>query len=136
MTSVQEYIDLPVSPASVWSVVGAPGAICDWHPGIVSSPLIDGVRTCTLRGGGEINEAIVEHSDERRFYIYAVVGDLFGMVNYRSRIQVDDLDGGARVIWTGDFDVSEISQGDVLAETVAATYREGLEALPKVITSR
>lgn len=134
MAQVREFIDISTAPALVWSVIGDPAAISRWHPGIASSPLADGVRHCTLASGERIAETIVAHSDERQFYVYAVGDGFFGMANYRSRIQVQAVNGGARVVWTGDFDAIEPDDADVLAESIAATYREGLEALRSAVT--
>jgi hypothetical protein len=136
VTRVHEHVDVNAMASSVWAMVGAPADICEWHPGIVSSQLKDGVRHCTLRDGEEIAEAIVEHSDNLRFYVYAVAGDRFGMVNYTSRIQVDDVAGVARVVWTGEFDACDPGQADALAETISATYREGLHALRAALLGR
>lgn len=51
------------------------------------------------------------------------------MVNYESRIQVENAGHGARVVWTGHFDASDHGQSPGITEAIAATYREGLEAL-------
>ncbi|MGV0746000.1 SRPBCC family protein [Mycolicibacterium sp. XJ870] len=130
MFSVTENIDIASTPEAVWSLVGDPAAICVWHPGVATSPLVDGVRYCTLADGGEVAEQIVEHCDRLRYYIYAVRGSEFGMVDYQSRINVLGIDGGgARMEWTGQFDAAEPAHGGLIAESVAATYRDGLTAV-------
>ena len=130
MFSVEESIDIASAPEVVWSLVGDPAAICGWHPGIEASSMVHGVRHCTLMGGGEVAEEIVEHCDRQRYYVYAVVGGQFGMVDYRSRIQVLGIDGGgARMKWSGQFDAIEPAHGSLIAESVATTYRDGLTAV-------
>lgn len=130
MFSVDEKIDIASTPELVWSLVGDPAAICGWHPGIQASRLLDGVRYCTLRGGGEVAERIVEHCDRQRYYSYAVLGSQFGMVDYRSRIRVLGIDdGGTRMEWTGQFDATDPAHAGHIAESIAATYRDGLTAV-------
>ncbi|WP_067858004.1 SRPBCC family protein [Mycolicibacterium wolinskyi] len=130
MFSVGESIEIASTPDAVWSLVGDPAAICVWHPGIQASSFVNGVRYCTLTGGGEVAEQIVEHCDRQRCYVYALLGSQFGIVGYRSRIHVLGVDGGgARMEWTGQFDATEPAHAGLMTESIAATYRDGLNAV-------
>ncbi|PXW30919.1 UNVERIFIED_CONTAM: carbon monoxide dehydrogenase subunit G [Williamsia faeni] len=135
MTRVREEIAIAAPPASVWSVMGSPASLAQWHPGIDSSSESNGSRRCTMVGGGEVTELIVEHSDEDRYYVYAVEGNQFGMVDYQSRIQVEGAGEGSRVVWSGEFEAARPNTAGRLVEAIASSYRAGLESLRDKVES-
>jgi len=129
MATVTEQHDYRSTPEALWTVVGSPDALSDWHPAIAASPVSDGVRRTTLVGGGELVELIVEHSDEDRFYVYDITEGPFPMRSYRSRIAVEAADGGSRIVWRADFEPDDPASEQQMMETFAGIYRAGLEAV-------
>ena len=126
VTVEQEYRS---TPEAVWDVVGSPDKISAWHPAIATSPVNDGVRRCTLVGGGDLVEPIVEHSEDARFYVYDVTEGPFPMSSYRSRIAVEAADGGSRIVWQADFEPDDPASEQEMIETFAGIYRAGLESV-------
>ncbi len=129
MATLTESIDIGADPDSVWTVVGSPDGFSDWHPAIETSPVSDGVRRCTLVGGGDLVEPIGEHSDDGRFYVYDITEGPFPVRSYRSKIAVEETDGGSRVVWQADFEPEDPGSEQELIETFAGIYRAGLDAL-------
>lgn len=128
MPTVSESIVIAAEPQRTWALVGDPAALSDWHPAVATSPVSERVRRCTLVGGGSLVEPIVEHSDEDRFYVYDIAEGPFPTRTYRSRIAVEDADGGSRLVWQTDFEPDDPASEDELVETFAGIYRAGLEA--------
>src|SRR5438552_3666674 len=129
MTKVVETIDIKATPDAVWAVMGAPESISVWHPGIATSPITDGVRYLALEGGGDVVEPVVEHSDKDHYYVYAISSGPFDMKDYRSRLEVQEATGGARVVWTGEFEANDPDQADGLAQVFSGVYKAGLEGI-------
>lgn len=129
MATVTEQQDYRSTPEALWAVVGSPDAISDWHPAIETSTVDRGVRLCTLVGGGNLVEPIVDHSDEDRFYVYDIAEGPFPMSSYRSRIAVEAADGGSRIVWRGDFEPDDPASEQQMIKTFAGIYRAGLEAV-------
>jgi Polyketide cyclase / dehydrase and lipid transport len=135
MPKVYEAKEIAATPDAVWAAMGRPETICEWHPAIAMSSMSDAVRHCTLVGGGEIDEAIVEHSDNGRFYVYIVTAGPFDVPGYRSRMAVEDAGTGARVVWSGQFEASDPDHDASLSETLSRVYRQGLEGIRSLIES-
>ena len=129
MATVTESIAIAASPETAWALVGSPDAISDWHPAIASSEVSERVRRCTLVGGGSLVEPIVEHSDQDRFYVYDIAEGPFPTRTYRSRVAVEDAEGGSRLVWRTDFQPDDPASEQELIETFAGIYRDGLEAV-------
>lgn len=129
MATVQTSIDINAAPDKVWALIGSPDSISDWHPAIATSPVSDGVRRCTLEGGGSLVEPIVEHSDENRFYVYDVTEGPFPISAYRSRIAVEDADGSTRVVWGADFEPDDPASEAEMVATFASIYQAGLDVV-------
>jgi len=129
MTAVKESIDVAKESAAVWAVMGDPGGISEWLPAILSSPYRDGVRRCTLDGGVEVDERVLEHSDSGQFYVYTIIKGGFDVHDYVSRLEVEDNDGGSRVTWSSEFEAGNPDEADSIAEAFAGLYRMGLESI-------
>lgn len=128
MPTVTESIEIAAAPETAWALVGNPAALSDWHPAVATSEVSERVRRCTLVGGGSLVEPIVEHSDQDRFYVYDIAEGPFPTRTYRSRIAVEDANGGSRLVWRTDFETDASASEPELSETFAGIYRNGLEA--------
>jgi hypothetical protein len=129
MTKVSRAIEVRAAPEHVWAIMGDPASIAAWHPAIAASPLTDGIRHCALEGGGEVDELIVEHSEEGRYYVYTIPSSPFEMSGYLSRIEVEGTDSGARISWDGEFEADDLSAAQGLAEAFIGVYESGLESI-------
>jgi len=129
MATVQTSININAAPDTVWALIGSPDSLSDWHPAIATSPVSDGVRRCTLEGGGSLVEPIVEHSDVERFYVYEVAEGPFPMKAYRSRISVEDAAGSSRVVWDTNFEPDDPASEAEMVATFASIYKAGLDVV-------
>lgn len=130
MATVIETFEIDATPEEVWAVMGDPAAISTWHPAIATSPVVDGKRLCTLEGGGDIQESIVEHSDEDHFYAYDITSSPFPMRSYPSRIAVKGSDGpGAQIVWSTAFEPNDPAATERMQQDFRGIYRSGLERI-------
>jgi hypothetical protein len=129
MALVHETIQIEADPRRVWDLAGDPGRIAEWVPALASSMTEGDQRRCTLADGGELVERIIERSDAGRFYEYEIVDAPLPLRSCRSRLMVQAHGGHAHVDWITEFEPQRAGHAEQLAETFAATYRGGLEAL-------
>jgi hypothetical protein len=128
MTNITRQIVLPVPASKVWSLVGAPSNISDWHPAIVSSPVDGNRRTCTFPDGAKIVEAISAHDDIKMKYTYTIVDGAVPMRDYVSTIEVVQVDDqSCKLQWSGTFEPLA-PEADVCA-FVAGVYEAGLASV-------
>lgn len=129
MANVRTELEIGAAPGTVWDVIGNPDGLSDWHPAIATSVVTDGVRNCTLEGGGDLVEPIIEHSDGGRYYVYEIAQGPFPMSAYRSKIAVEDASGSSRVVWEAHFEPDDAASTDEMVATFDAIYRAGLEVV-------
>jgi carbon monoxide dehydrogenase subunit G len=123
MAVVRRDVRIARPPEEVWGVVGDLGAISSWVP-VLSGAKIDGDRrTCLLEAGGTITERIVARDDAARRYEYEIVESPFPLTSYHAAMEVQDDDGGARVVWTVDLEPAE------MAGEMAPLFEQSLETL-------
>ena len=130
MSKVSVTQVFPSTAASLWSAVGDPAGLPDWHPAIATSLLgADGCsRVCTLADGGEVREEITARDDDARSYSYRIVESPLPLKNYRSRLRVSRTEGGASVTWESEFEAVGIPAADLEA-MIRGLYEAGLGAL-------
>ncbi len=129
MALIRESIEIPVTPDEIWGLIGDPGRVGEWVPALSGSSATTDGRACTTAEGAEILERVLEHSDEERFYTYAVVASPFPLRSYVSSLSVQPHGRGSRVDWTADFEPDEPEQEDGLRTAFSQVYRGGLDAL-------
>ena len=113
----------------IWSVIGNPADISEWHPAIASSELQNKQRNCSLADGGEIAEEILNHDDNARSYTYRIVHSPLPMRDYVSTLRVEPRrGGGSTVTWEADFEPEGIGS-DELKAMLGGLYGVGLSAL-------
>lgn len=123
MARIEKTIDIGRSADDVWAVVGDVGAISTWLPAIGESSFEDGVRQCTMEGGGTLREEISDHDDVTRSYEYEITESPMALDHHRARMTVDEIDGGSRVTW-----VTEITPDDT-ALAMEPVFEEGMQSL-------
>lgn len=128
MSSITRHIVLPVPATKVWSLVGAPTRISDWHPAIVSSPIDGNRRTCTFPDGSRIVESISAHDDSKMKYTYTIVEGAVPMRDYVSTIEVIPVDAGScKLQWSGTFE--PLGPEAEVSAFVAGVYEAGLDSV-------
>ena len=123
-------VELDATPDQVWQLIGGFDSLPDWLPYIPRSVLSDGgrVRTLANPGGEAIVERLLTFDDAERSYSYAIEQAPFPVTQYRSTLQVHDVDGHARVVWSGRFTPVGVST-DEASRLFGDIYCDGLAAL-------
>lgn len=130
MPTVTKDISIDAAADEVWRIAGDPAQIADWLPPIESSKVEGDRRSCTLAdGGGQIEERILEHSDEERRYRYEILDGPMPLSSYVSAFEVAEHDGHAHVTWSAEFEPEDAGQEQELVQTFDEIYGSGLDAL-------
>lgn len=130
MPTVKQEIQIDAAAAEVWRVAGDPSRIADWAPAIARSSVEGDRRSCTLADGGvQIEEKILEHSDEERRYRYEVLDGPMPLSSYVSSFEVADHGPQAQVTWAAEFEPEDPAQEEELVRTFEEIYGDGLVAL-------
>lgn len=127
--SVTKHFSAPAD--LLWTRVGEPAALSDWHPAIESSDVAaDGrTRTCVLADGATLTEEIVNHDDEARSYTYRIVGGPLPVEGYVATISVSESATGSSVTWEGEFAVAPGAPVGEVEAMVRGVYEAGLASL-------
>lgn len=123
MSRIEKTIDIDRSPDDVWAVVGDIGAISTWLPAIGQSSFDDGVRECTMEGGGVLREQITDRDDTARRYEYEITESPMPLEHHHAWMSVGEIEGGSRVTW-----ITEISP-DEMAAAMEPVFEEGIQSL-------
>jgi hypothetical protein len=119
-----------LSPDALWKKVGDFCGISTWHPAFVKCVLgADGKqRTLSIKGGGEILEALETFDAANRSYTYTILSGPLPVANYRSTISVSADPKGSSVTWAGKYDAKGVSDADA-KKGIDGAYEAGLRAL-------
>lgn len=130
MATAFASIELSATPDQVWQLIGGFDSLPDWLPYIPMSELSEGgrVRTLANPSGEAIVERLLAFDHAARSYSYAILQAPFPVTDYQSTLRVHDVNGRARVEWSGQFVPAGVS-GDEASRLFGDIYRNGLEAL-------
>lgn len=129
MARIENTIDIDRPVEDVWNVVGDFGAISTWLPAIAASSFGDGVRECSMEGGGLLKEEITERDDDAHRYTYSIVESPLPIDSHEASMQVGAREGGSTVTW-----ITEI-QPDEMAAAMEPIFADGLRALKSHLES-
>lgn len=133
MIEISAKTKFNAAPDAVWRVIGDPGAISSWHPGVAESSLegtgAGATRRCTLANGAKLVERIEAHNEARRSYTYSITDSPLPISNYRATLTVEQADGGCEVEWRGEFEPTGGADPSELGEMIKGIYEGGLAAL-------
>jgi hypothetical protein len=137
MATAHASIELDATPDQVWQLIGGFNTLPDWLPYIPHSALSEGgrVRTLANPGGEAIVERLLAFDDAARSYSYAILQAPFPVADYRSTLQVREVNRRTRVDWSGQFTPVGVSD-DEAARLFGDIYRDGLAALARVFPTR
>ena len=124
----------PYPKEKLLRVVGAPGLIVNWHPWIESITIseMQGLvcRRARLAGGEtELVEKFWNEEGANEFHFQAVQG-FWADYRYRSKILVEEVEGGCKVTWQGRLMMEEPEDEE---EQMKNFYREGLRGLGELL---
>lgn len=126
--------DLPHSKAAVERFFAAPAVIVSWHPWIEKVSIYEegglSYRRSTLTGGDtEIVEKFWHDPKKDEFHCHVVEG-LWSEYRYRSKVRIEEIEGGCRILWEGRLMISEPEDED---EQMEAFFEEGLNGLEELL---
>lgn len=123
MASLRTHARIARPADDVWKAVSDPAGISAWFPGIEHATAGDGTRRCTLTGGGQLDEDIVNVDDRLRRFQYRITA---GMPVEHHLGTVDVLEDGADaslVVYS-----TEITP-DSLADLMSPAVEGGVQGL-------
>lgn len=134
MVQVSSSTKVNASVHDVWEVIGDPGTIADWHPGVAESRTDRGgagaERRCTLADGGKLVERIEAHDDKTHTYTYTITEGALPVANYRATLSVKEADGGSVIEWRSEFEPTALDPERV-ENMMRQIYEAGLAELKK-----
>jgi hypothetical protein len=107
----------------VWQVVSDAAGISAWFPGIEHATTADGTRSCTLAGGHELHEDVVNVDGELRRFQYRITAGL-PVEHHLGTVDVlEDGPQGSLVVYS-----TEITP-DELAPMIGPSIEAGVQGL-------
>jgi uncharacterized protein YndB with AHSA1/START domain len=97
--SVRRHVRIARPAADVWEVVGDPGRICEWFPGIIDVKVDGATRVITTGSGLPMPETIVTNDPIQRRFQYRISAPAFR--EHLSTLDVLDLGDGTSVVVYG-----------------------------------
>lgn len=123
MASLRTHVRIERPAEEVWKVVSDAGSISDWFPSIERSTAESGRRSCTLQGGAELEEDIVNVDGQLRRFQYRITA---GVPAEHHLGTVDVLEDGpdrSLVVYS-----TEIAP-DALADVMGPAVEQGVRGL-------
>jgi Polyketide cyclase / dehydrase and lipid transport len=137
LTHVERSMDIDIEPAQLWQHLRDFNNVARWHPDVTDSRLVVGcgddagaVRAIRLRNGMQLQERLIDRSDEAMRYTYTVADSPLPLAYHRSTVVLTALDAGrrTRVTWQADFALAEGVEG-LTAEGFAQVIASGVMEL-------
>ncbi len=120
--SVRRQVRIARPPDEVWAIVGDPGRIQEWFPGIESSTVEGNTRVVVTGAGLPMPEEIITNDPLQRRFQYRITSSLFR--EHLSTLDVLDLgDGTSLVVYAAD------AAPSVMALVIAGAAGNALEHL-------
>jgi mxaD protein len=106
--SVRRQVRIARPPDEVWAIVGDPGRIQEWFPGIESSTFDGTTRVIVTGSGLPMPEEIVTNDRLQRRFQYRITAPM--VREHLSTLDVLDLeDGTSLVVYSADADPSTMA---------------------------
>ena len=123
MASLRSTVRIARPAEEVWKVVSDAAGISAWFPGIEQATAGGGTRSCTLAGGHELQEDVVNVDGELRRFQYRITGGM-PVEHHLGTVDVlEDAPGSTLVVYS-----TEITP-DSLAGMVGPSIEGGVQGL-------
>ncbi len=127
--SVRRQVRIACPPEEVWAIVGDPGRIAEWFPGIVSATVEGSSRVVQTGSGMAMPEEIVALDPLQRRLQYRITAPM--VREHLSTLDVLDLgDGTSLVVYSADASPS------TMALVIAGAAGNALEHLRSMMEGR
>ncbi len=136
MANVSLKSSYPVSPETIWQMIGGFNSMPEWHP-LVAKCDIETEGNTTLRrlhlvGGGTVLEKLERSDEDGQSYSYTIVESPLPVKNYSATIEVSEAEGGGCSIeWSSDFEAQDAPENDA-AKAIEGIYQAGFDNLRKM----
>lgn len=99
--SIRREVRITGSAAEIWAVVGDPGRLPEWFPGVVACDVDGDTRIVTAGAGRSMTERIVTNDRLQRRFQYQITTPMFR--EHLGTVDVVDLgDGTCLVVYSTD----------------------------------
>jgi uncharacterized protein YndB with AHSA1/START domain len=102
----ERTIDVDAPASSTWDLVGDPTSVPRWYPKYETADVSGGQRILRNADGGELVETLDDRDDAARRYSYSVISGA-PVSSYHASFEVQDREGGSRVVWTVEAEPSD-----------------------------
>jgi hypothetical protein len=136
MPKVSLSSNYPVSPETIWEMIGKFNSIPEWHPAVTRCD-VETTGNTTLRrlhliGGGTILEKLEKSDEDGQSYSYSIVESPLPVANFSATIRVHETEGGGCSIeWTGEFEAAGAPDNEAV-KAIEGIYQAGLDNLRKM----
>ncbi len=123
MASLRSTARIARPADEVWKTVSDAAGISSWFPGIEHANATDGTRSCTLAGGHELHEDVVNVDHDLRRFQYKITGGM-PVEHHLGTVDVlEDGPDGALVVYS-----TEITP-DSLVDLMGPSIEGGVQGL-------
>jgi mxaD protein len=145
LLTLEESVDLAVSPDRAWDAIKDFDGIHRWHPGVLNTTLLEGVnnqpmavRELDLGGGAWLMSELLDWNAAERRFRYRILKSPMPLVAYVAEMRVTPTSQGCRVTWKGQFKRRTLTAApgadDATAmAAVTAVFRTGLDNLSQCL---
>ena len=125
MASLRTHTRIARPADEVWKVVADPAGISAWFPGIERATAGDGTRSCTLAGGVQLEEDVVNIDHSLRRFQYRITGGM-PVEHHLGTVDVlEDGPDGALVVYSTE--ITPASLADLMGPAIEGGV-QGLKA--------
>lgn len=123
---VEKSISTPAAKA--WATIARGDGVNDWFPAIATCRLDGDRRYCSMAGGGDLVETILENDAATRSFRYSVDEHPLPVGRITAAIRIEEDGSGARVHWQAEIEGEEPALSETAA-MVEEVYASGIAAL-------
>lgn len=126
----QRSIDVDAPAAATWALVGDPRSVPRWYPKYATTEVAGDRRILRNADGGELVESLDGRDDDARRLAYSVISGA-PVASYRATFEVQEREGGSRVVWTVDAEPSDPAVD--LEARLIPTQEDALRRIKRIV---
>lgn len=121
------------SADAVWAKIGDFCGIGNWHPAVAKCEISENnaLRTLSLKGGGTIQERLLNWDAANHNYTYHIVSSPLPITDYFSTISVIPAGSGSEIEWKGYYNAAKGTSDDAAKKILDGIYKAGVDNLAK-----
>jgi len=127
-SNVEVRKTININAELAWDTIRRSDGLETWFPAITSCRLDGDKRFCTLAGGGDVVETILEIDNRSRIFRYSVDEHPLPVGPVQTSIQIIERGSNCEVIWRANFEGSDEGV-KMVAPMLEGLYAQGIDAL-------